>query len=299
MTNVPNDFDDAGKDVDYTKTEVQNISKFWWSHGKRVNAKTLIPGRFYTSDRMFMDAPKGWSESDMYTEKGWEISSVRILPLLKRTQAYTLSEDGKTKIWHPHFKKDAGMSLYTELLCWLDGHTEPVIMTSKGFAATRMTAAKQSVLADHKKLIIDRANETASPALAPWAFWCELGGAFDGDKPVFIEVGKTVKISLHDIVLYRTHAENIKEDKRRAADTYLVTAQRSELLALFVGKPLYKQVTEIREEFLAKGWDKEQRKNLGEEDMFNEPAAPAQAPAQPRNVPAPMSDASVFDEDGF
>lgn len=254
--------------LQYTQTEQISLSKFWWSHGKKVQ-KIMVPGRFYTSGTMFSTAPSAvWTASDLYSDDGWETPGIRISPLLKRSQPFTVDSDG-TKTWlQPNEYKKGVTKLYTEILCMMDGHPGPVIMTCKGWTAARICAVKRSVMTDHKSLILDEANKTAKKPLPQYAFWMELGGAYGKDgKPQFVEVSKEPKNELHDITLYRTHSKSIPAELSKSPDDCRLPADREELISLYVGKDMLYEMTALREQYILEGWDKQIRSNYRNEEQ--------------------------------
>jgi len=269
-------WEDDAQGLEITQMETQSLSKFWWSHGKKVQ-KIMVPGRFYTSETMFSSAPSAeWKSSDIYADAGWEASHIDMVPLLKRSQPFTTDTDGNKTWLKPDQYQKGVTSLYTEVLCWISGHDAPVIFTCKGWTAGRITAMKRSVFSDHKSLIVDEANKTAKAPLPQYAFWIRMGGAHgkNGD-PLYVEVGAgTSKTTLHDITLYRS---SLPENQQRDPDSIRVPASRDELKSLYVGKEMLYSLTALREQYIAEKWDKQIRSNFRqtEEQSYDAPVSPA------------------------
>jgi len=245
-----------------SQEDKDQMPRIRWAHGRKVG-KVAEFGRWYTKADGMPTPPDGWQESDLYDDGGWQSKSMMFVPLIKRSQAFSVDDAG-TYTWHDHWQK--GLKLYTEVVCLLKGFEEPVIFACKGWTAGRVVGAKNSVISEHNEFVHKEANKTAKAALPPWAFWVPVGGSYDfKGNPIFVEVGAgQQKTLLHDIVL-----EGIKQP-----------ADRATLTSLYVGKELMQLGLHIRNGLVEDGWHTKRRGNVA-----------AEQPAT--NTPQPLDDDSL------
>lgn len=225
-----------------------------WAHGRKVG-KVVEHGRWYAKADAMQSAPSGWQDSQLYDDGGFEAVTMSFVPLLKRSQAYSVDTDGSME-WQPHWKK--GLKLYTEVVCLIANHDEPVIFACKGFTAARVIGTKNSVVSEHLEYVHKEANKTAKAQLPPWAFWIPCGGAYDKyGNAVFVEVGAgSAKTALHDIVL-----QGISK-----------ACTREQLTNLYVGKHLLDYGLHVRNGLIEDGWHNKKRGNVEtEQEMPNTP----------------------------
>lgn len=225
-------------------TEGDGLGRFRWNNGMKVG-RNASAGMWYAKGDAFQGSlPTGWAKSLAFEGDGYEAKVIKMLPLLKRSQPFT--KVGDSVVWHPEWVQNAGMKMYTEVLCLLEGYDEPLVMTGKGWAASRITHYKRGCFGEQTEYITKPASQLAEKPLQPWAFWHVIGGAFDkGNQPIFVEVGTgQQKTHLHDIVLHVSGP----------ADSALLDA-------LYVGDELYEKATTIYNVYVQMEWHKERRKN--------------------------------------
>lgn len=235
-----------GNHVQVTRTtEGDGLGRFRWNNGMKVG-RNASAGMWYAKSEAFVGSlPTGWARSLAFEGDGYEAKQIKMLPILKRSQPFTKS--GDSVVWHAEWQANAGMKMYTEVLCLLEGYDEPLVMTGKGWAASRITHYKRGVFGEQTEYITKPASAQADKPLQPWAFWHTIGGAYSkGGEPVFVEVGSgTQKTHLHDIVLVGVNGP---------ADDALLDA-------LYVGDELYEKATKIYTVYTVAEWHKEKRKS--------------------------------------
>lgn len=225
-------------------TEGDGLGRFRWNNGMKVG-RNASAGMWYARSEAFQGSlPTGWSKSLAFEGDGYEAKTIKMLPLLKRSQPF--SKVGESVVWHTEWQQNAGMKMYTEVLCLLEGYDEPLVMTGKGWAASRITHYKRGCFGEQAEYVTRPASALADKPLQPWAFWHHIGGAFTkGNEPKFIEVGTGAKTHLHDIVLIGVSGP---------ADESLIDA-------LYVGDELYAHATTVYNVYVQAEWHKERRKS--------------------------------------
>lgn len=222
-------------------TEGDGLGRFRWNNGMKVG-RNASEGFWYAKNEAFTHMPDGWTVSQAFEGDGFEAKHIKMVPILKRSQPFSVINE--QAVWHAEWRKNAGMKMYTEVLCLLEGYDEPLVLTGKGWAASRITHYKRGCFAEHAELVTGVANRMAEKQLQPWAFWHMIGGRYDTKKqPVYVEVGQGQKTHLHDIVLG-------------------VSAPASEELLeqLYVGDELYERATLLYTEYVQAEWHKQKRK---------------------------------------
>ena len=178
-----------------------------------------VVGKFYAKADVMGSMGDPWQTCDRFDdEAGYETSRLKIVPIRKRSQAYTeVTVNGlRTKTWHTHYKPNAGMKIYTELLCFVEGYAEPVVWPIKGLVGKAVTAKTGSVFAD-AKLVLAEAKKTASGAIPEFAFWVPISAPI-GPK------GKVVTTSTgygSDVVLPQYDIDSATINRQTCVDLYV------------------------------------------------------------------------------
>lgn len=135
-----------------------------------------IVGKFYAKAESFGPMRAPWQAAERFTdEAGYETSRLKIIPIRKRSQAYTeVTTAGlRSKSWESHYKRDAGMRIYTEILCYIEGYDDLVVWPVKGLVGRAVTAKSASVFSDAKAVLLE-AKKTATGAIPEFAFWVPI-----------------------------------------------------------------------------------------------------------------------------
>ena len=234
-----------GKQVQVVRAagEGDGLGRFRWNNGLKVG-RNGSAGCWYAKSESFHSLPPHWQASSLYGEDGYEAVRINMIPLLKRSQPFSVVDGMAT--WHTEWRPNMGMKMYTEVLCLIEGYNQPLVMTGKGWAASRITHYKRGCFAEQHEYVTSVASKLAGMTLQPWAFWHSIGGAYDKKhEPMFVEVGSgTQKTHLHDITL------GIAQQ-----------ATEQEIDALYVGDALYAQATDIYNEYMTAEWHKQKRKS--------------------------------------
>lgn len=137
---------------------------------------TGIVGKFYAKAEAVGTMAAPWEPVERFDdEQGYETSRLKIVPIRKRSQAYTEVTVGgiRSKTWETHYKAGAGMRIYTELLCYVEGYDELVVWPVKGLVGRAVTAKTGSVFSDAKAVLAE-AKKTATGAIPEFAFWIPI-----------------------------------------------------------------------------------------------------------------------------
>jgi hypothetical protein len=178
-----------------------------------------VVGKFYAKQDVVgaMQAP--WEAVERFDdEAGFETSRLRIVPIRKRSQAYTEVTVGglRSKTWETHYKPNAGMRIYTELLCYVEGYDELVVWPIKGLVGRAVTAKTGSVFSDAKAVLAE-AKKTAKGAIPEFAFWVPIAAPI-GPK------GKVVTTSTgygSDVVLPQYDIASDTISRQTCVDLYV------------------------------------------------------------------------------
>lgn len=140
-----------------------------------------VVGKFYAKADAVGTMRDPWQAVERFDdEAGFETSRLKIVPIRKRSQAYTeVTVNGlRSKTWEPHYKANAGMRIYTELLCFVEGYDDLVVWPIKGLVGRAVTAKTGSVFSDAKAVLAE-AKKTATGVIPEFAFWvpisCPIG----------------------------------------------------------------------------------------------------------------------------
>lgn len=254
-----------GGSVAWGKNEDKSsFPRIRWNNGMK-KGRFAEPGCFYGKAEQLGECPENWTESNLFpNEVGYQSPAIALVPIIKRTQPFTVSADGVTT-WYKHYERDKGMKLYTETVCLLRGYNSPVILTTKGWIAGRINGVKNSVYADHMEYVVKPANAQAEKPLPQWAFWIEFGGLYEKGNPVHVEVGTgQQKTALHDVVLYAVKGNQVLYGMKDAAT-------EEQIDRLYIGTELFKTAAALRDELVTSGWAHERRGNLGDEPEQEKP----------------------------
>ena len=155
----------------------------------------------------------------------------------------------RSKTWEAHYKPNAGMRIYTELLCFIEGYDDLVVWPIKGLVGKAVTAKTGSVFAD-AKLVLAEAKKTASASIPEFAFWVPISAPI-GPK------GKIVTTSTgygSDVVLPQY-------------DIAVDTITRQTCVDLYVGKAMLHKAKEAYDATTT--WAKDLRVNEAPAEGFD------------------------------
>jgi hypothetical protein len=155
------------------------------------------PGAFFVSTRRLeglgidgLGAP--WRKVDRVfasgdAEEGWETQALKVAPIGIRTQDVVIKPDGGLEFLSGRVSKEgrpAGWSIYTELLCMIEGFDGPVKWSAKRIK-TSMAIINGFRL--YRKEVLDEARRARkNPRIPSWAFWVLIKSEVDGKgKPVY------------------------------------------------------------------------------------------------------------------
>ena len=178
-----------------------------------------VVGKFYAKADVMGTMGDPWQVCDRFDdEAGYETARLKIVPIRKRSQAYTeVTVNGlRSKTWYPHYKANAGMKIYTEILCFVEGYADPVVWPIKGLVGRAVTAKTGSVFAD-AKLVLAEAKKTANGAIPEFAFWVPISAPI-GPK------GKVVTTSTgygSDVVLPQYDIDPATINRQTCVDLYV------------------------------------------------------------------------------
>lgn len=172
--------------IDSQHTAAFEPSKIWWHNGVR---QVKQPGHFYARAADFPAGIPGWVDIEKFEgEAGLTIESVKLAVLTWRSQAFRKSDDpsvpGEWLIkWEP------GATIYTELLCLIEGMDEPVIWAAKGLTGKAITG-KGGILPTYQNGLLRNAVRVAGKALPHWTFWLPISSKRTADgKTAYEDTG--------------------------------------------------------------------------------------------------------------
>lgn len=151
--------------------------KIWWFNGVKAAGTA---GHFYTSEKEF---PAGlgspWTPVKRFDDgDGFVTETLSVIPIRKRYQPFMQDKrDKKRKIW---FASDApwqaGMTVYTEILCFMEGYEGLVVLAVKGMTGKALTNRNDGVFKRHADSIIAVARQTAKKGvkIPPFMFWVPI-----------------------------------------------------------------------------------------------------------------------------
>ena len=212
-------------------------------------------GKFHTSEKQF---PEGifppWEECDRFENDGvnYETSSLRIVPIRWKQQPFIDTTDKdtgkKTRTWYAHYKKNMGMSFYTEILCFIEGSDSLCLLTAKGLVGAAFTKAGSGIISKHQELIHGEAKKTAKVNIAPFAFWVPICAPKDSKgKLVLTDTGYKSKLVLPKLDIDETNIN------------------RQTLIDLFIGKEMLAKCEQAWKDSAA--WQTEKYKNEVDEPI--------------------------------
>lgn len=120
-------------------------------------------------------------------EEGWETTRLKVAPIGIRTQDVAIKADGMLEFLTGRLTRDqrpVGWSIYTELLCMIEGWDGPVKWSAKRI---KTSMAIINGWRAYRKEILDEARRARkNPRIPAWAFWVEISSATDAKgKPVY------------------------------------------------------------------------------------------------------------------
>jgi len=168
-----NDFDFQ----DDEQVGYQGYPRIWWFNGVK---QAGTAGHFYTSENEF-DTPLGapWTKVQRFQDgDGYVTEKLSIIPIRKRYQAFHRdANDRKRKVWLD--KWEDGASLYTEILCFMQGYDGLVILAVKGLTGKALTGKTTGVFAMFADSVMAEAKKTMKKGakLPPFSFWIPISCA--------------------------------------------------------------------------------------------------------------------------
>ncbi len=159
----------AGANIPDAPKESNREPRLYWRNGVK-QART--PGFWYVKAEDQTTPPAApWKATDRYDgEDGYEAEALRVAPIGYRSQPFRTTGEGPAKrtIWCD--KWAPGMSIYTEVLCYVEGLTGVQILTCKGMTGK----AIMDIFAEAKKTLRAYASKVAGKQLPAWAFWLPM-----------------------------------------------------------------------------------------------------------------------------
>jgi hypothetical protein len=256
----------ATAEIDYTPEQQDRPPYFWWHNGDK---KSKTPGSFYTKLAELGDAPGDpWQSDDRFDgEEGYSVRALHVAVIGYKMQAFTEEGEGrmKRKIWHAKWEK--GRRLYTEVLCFVEGISGPVVWACKGLTGKAITGKGAGILSQYRETLLKEAEKRARKAVPPWSFWLPITSAVDASgKTVYTDTGFGSFVTLPAL-----------DWGKRTTDELINQ--------LFVGGDLLADGARIRKEY--ETWLKTPHTNEASDDGADDEEAP---PPPRRNVPQPISE---------
>lgn len=277
------DFDSVlNGNFDYNDDEygTRGYPKIWWFNGVR---QAGTAGHFYTSEKEFPNGlGKPWQPVSRFNDAdGFVAETLNIIPIRKRYQPFKKDPmDSKRKIWYPaNAEWEVGMTIYTEILCFMEGYDGLVVLAVKGMTGKALTNRVDGVFKRHADGVLTVAKKTAKKGakIPPYMFWV----------PITCKRTKNGKVDYQDT----GHSSTITPpDLGMNVDDLT----REDIKPWYVGGEMLEKAKEAYESHAE--WRREQRASAIEVQQTSQ--APTQTQqgnrAQPpRNVPQP----AVLDDD--
>ena len=262
------DFERDLQDINYSHEREDigdGIPRISWLSTTKT---TGIVGKFYARASQLPDLLAPWENAELFDdEDGFTASSLRIVVIRTRTQAYTEETTNgiRTKTWHPHWKANANMRLYTEILCFIEGNEDVVVWPVKGLVGRGVTAMKSESIFAAMRDVATEAKKTAKRDIPAFMFWTPITQPLDRkNRLITTDTGYG-----SSVIIPKIGFDIAKIDRDLCA-------------SLYVGKTMMEKAQTAFEEY--RDWSKEMRTN---DEVPAEPAV--QEPA--RNTP------TEYDED--
>ena len=126
-------------------------------------------------------------------EDGWETTKLKIAPIGIRTQDVNVKTDGVLEFLQGRFSREmrpAGWSIYTELMCMIEGWDGPVKWSAKRIKTSM--AIINGWRAFRKEILDEARRSRKNPRIPAWAFWVTVASALDSKgKPVYEDTSET------------------------------------------------------------------------------------------------------------
>lgn len=125
-----------------------------------------------------------WKPKEKFEgEHGWVANEMRLAPIMTRSQAFVVENDVTT--WLKNYT--AGARIYTEILCFVDGISTPMIFCLKGMTAKAIVGKGGILQSFRKDATVFSADVAMTP---PWTFYVPMCAPLDKNgKPVFTDTG--------------------------------------------------------------------------------------------------------------
>jgi len=277
------DFDNVmNGEFDYNDDEQgsRGYPKIWWFNGVR---QAGTAGHFYTSEKEF---PQGlsnpWQPVSRFNDSdGFVAETLCIIPIRKRYQPYKRDPmDSKRKIWYPaNAEWEVGMSIYTEILCFMEGYDGLVVLAVKGLTGKALTNRVDGIFKRHAELVITTAKKTAKKGakIPPYMFWVPISTKrMANGKVEYRDTGHSSITTPPDLALQFT-GEPTRDDIKK----------------WYIGSEMLVKAREAYESHAE--WRREQRPTQFDADALTSPAPKASMAQPPRNAPQPLQ--HVDDDD--
>lgn len=173
-------------------TDVQTITfeppKIWWHNGIK-QAKTA--GSFYTRASEFANGlAEPWIPEERFDgEAGFATTSLRLAILAYRSQPMRKYKDAEGKDqteWKLRYEK--GDTIYTELLCMIEGYDGPVVWAMKGLTGQAVTG-KNGILQSYINGLLKEASRVAKRGMPLWSFWLPIASKQTAGKTAYEDTG--------------------------------------------------------------------------------------------------------------
>lgn len=176
-----------------TSDNANEFPRMYWRNGVKA---AMTCGEFYIKAAEVNNQELGtpWISAERHIdEPAYVTPGLKIMVIRKRSQAYieTTTDGLRLKTWQEHYKANAGMKIYTELLCYIEGYSEPVTWVIKGLTGKAVTGKNVGIVDKFHEAVIKEAQKSwKNGTVPPWAFWTPITSAKDSKgRPVFTDTG--------------------------------------------------------------------------------------------------------------
>lgn len=176
----------AGLDIPTVDDELTMPPRLYWHNGDR-RAKT--PGSFYTNADEYTDPPiKPWALVDRFQgEQGYTTTLLKIAIIGIRMQPFITDPQSKQRIYIDAYRP--GALIQTDVLCFADGITDPVVWRTKGLTGKAVTDRARGIVAQYRATLLRAASAEAGKVMPLWTFWLPITGESERGVPIYRDTG--------------------------------------------------------------------------------------------------------------
>jgi hypothetical protein len=267
-----------------TDPDADQFPVIYWHNGRRGLRKNdpNVPGDFYTRASSFataLGAP--WEAEERFEnngipEAGWATQTLKLAPILWRSQPFESIKDPKTgkpiaKRWLDRYVP--GATIQTEILCFMEGCTDPIVWQIKGLTGKAVTG-KEGMFKQYRDGLLAAASRHAGKQLPFCSFWLPI---------------TTKRSPSGDIVYSETGYGSVITDPALQLPESLTDAMNT----LFIGAERMLYGATLAAEY--ETWKKAKRATDASES-FGAAAQPSQLPASSGRTAPTIIDAETIDE---